>query len=286
MYIWNEGLIDKNISNIKNMLKNSKRKVEITFFTNILNIYKQIEKIKKEMTNERYLKEYYKLANPINIGEKDIEEINMLETVYKVSNFLENFNKEYHDYFIKMFRNGLIFLDKSDSKTKQNHYIDPINEMGFIYIRSNFKNDESISLIEEFAKVFQSSKNKKQFDDSKITFKDSFPLYLKYSFIKSLGLKTKDEIVEEIKNENETLFSKTKDLPSKLEKDEVSRKIVSNYFALFMFLNDDIEPTFENIDEFLYKNHDEIKTRELWSITNKNIEGINHVKDQNLCKKR
>ncbi len=286
MHIWNEYLIDKNILNIKNLLIKSKNKADIAYINSVLDIYKQIEDAKETVTEERYIKEYYKLVNPANIEEEDIEEKNMFDTVYQVSCFLENFNKEYYDYFNKMFKNGLIFLDKNSSYSKKTHYIDPINKMGFIHIKSNFENDESISLIEEFARVFQSFKNEKQFDDSKIAFKNSFPLYLKYSFINYLDLKTKDEIVNEIKEENEDLFSKIKDYPSKLEKDNISRKIVSNYFAMFMFLNNDIEPTFDSIDEFLYKNHNDTKARELWSIANKNIEGIDHIKDRDLGKNR
>lgn len=286
MYIWNEYLIEKNLNNIKKLLIKSKKQEDVAILNNVLYTYYKIEDIAKDITEERYLREYSKFANVANIEDDDICERNMLHTIYEVSYFLKDFNEEYFEYFDKMLKSGLIFLDKSESKVKSNHYLDPINKMGFIHIRSDFNNIESSSLIEEFGRVLQSSKNEKSFDESKIAFKDAFPLYLKYSMMNYYGINSKEDIVETIKLENEEIFAKMNKLDSKLEKEYSSREMVSNYFTMFMFLNNDIDATFDSVNEFMHKNHNNTKIRNLWTIANKNVEGIDHIKEQSLSKKK
>lgn len=292
MTFWNENLIEKNIKNIKNKLLKLSKKQDFMFFLKTLDTYEKIQDILSNMTEEKYIKYVEDLNkvgfsfDPINIEASDLENPNIFMTIYEVSNFLENFNIEYYDHFNDMLKKGLIFFEKEENRS-QNHFIDPINNMGFIHIKSDFKNTESIALIREFAKVYQIENNEYPFNENIILFEDSFPLYLESSMLSFYEPKSKDDILDSLKDKNEELFKLTQSSDvCPIDKYGYSRQITSNYLAMFMLLNNDIDGSFDSVDEFLYKNNKDNRASTLWSIANQNTEQIDHMKNSSLSKVR
>lgn len=292
MTFWNENLIEKNIKNIKNKLIKLSKKQDFMFFLKTLDTYEKIIDISNNMTEEKYIKYVEDLNkvgfsfDPFNIEASNVETPNIFMTIYEVSNFLENFNINYYNYFNDMLKKGLVFLEKGE-KQGYNHFIDPINNMGFIHIRSDFKDTESIALIREFAKVYQIEKNQYPFNENMILFEDTFPLYLESSMLSFYEPKDRDNILNGLKNKNEELFKLTQNNSvCPIDKYGYSRQITSNYLAMFMLLNNDIDGSFDSVDEFLYKNNKDNRASTLWSIANQNTEQIDHMKNSSLSKVR
>lgn len=292
MTFWNENLIEKNIKNIKNKLLKLSKKQDFMFFLKTLDTYEKIQDILSNMTEEKYIKYVEDLNkvgfsfDPFNIEASNVETPNIFMTIYEVSNFLENFNIDYYDYFNDMLKKGLVFLEKGENQS-QNHFTDPINNTNFIHIKSDFKNTESIALIREFAKVYQIEKNQYSFNESMILFEDTFPLYLESSMLSFYEPKSKDDILDSLKDKNEELFKLTQRSDvCPIDKYDYSRKITSNYLSMFMLLNNDIDGSFDSVDEFLYKNNKDNRASTLWSIANQNTEQIDHMKNSSLSKVR
>ncbi len=294
MCSWNQYIIEKNINKIRNKLLISKEKDDIISLRNAAEVYIKMDKlmldvIEKEGDNFIY--------PPPFLADKDIDlsenDIYHSITIEKISNFLKEFNPEYYYFFNDMAKKGLISLHKNDDGINiSEHFIDPINKTSFIYVSSNSLEEEN-ELIKQFGYVYQIVNNEIPYDESKVLVKDAFPEYLLMSMKSFYNDDLKDSLIKEKYSVIDKLIIEQKAIEGdseskKEERKEIGNKIGSNYMAIFMFENNDIECSFKNVDEFIRRNNNNEgnKSRVLWQIANDNIEGIDHVKEHVVLKNK
>lgn len=280
MCSWNQHIIEKNIERIRKLLLKCKNKDEIMRLTRISHIYQKIDKITDEVIKREGDNYIYPLRN---LSEStNSNDVYHSSTMDRVSIFLMSFNPDYYEEFSNMKENGLISLHKNeDGIVSSEHFIDDVNNCSFIYVSSNDFENESEELIGQFGYVYQAMYN--DYDESNILFLDAFPDYLKMSMRYYYDNSLKDEIIDDMAYKNQLLFDSVDSLDKNIQgynkkKKEYAKKIASNYLALFMFLNNDIEYTFDNVDKFIENNNISSNSRILWNIANGNIEGIDHIK--------
>ncbi len=293
MCSWNQYIIDKNLEKIRNRMIYSEDKNEIDFLTSSAEVYRKVfelmnQVISKEGENYIYPPSF-RDNQRIDLDNNDIYHSNTIE---KVSKFLMEFNPEYYNVFMALAKNGLISLHKNeDGKNVGEHFVDRANKTCFIYVSSNDSELESEELIRQFGYVYQTINNEIEYDESRILIADAFPNYLVLSMKYHYNNDLKIALINEIKQKNNKLFKELMTLNEKKSKNiklkkMLANQISSNYMSLFMFLNNDIECSFKNVDEFVKVNNEDYNSSLLWSIANNNSEGINHAKEQILLKKK
>lgn len=275
MCSWNQHIIEKNIEKIKKLLLKSRNEDEIIRLTRISDMYYKMDKI----TDQVITKEGDNYIYPLRDLD-DNSDIYHSYTIDKVLTFLREFNIEYYNEFSSMIEKGLVSLHKNeDGKDTSEHFIDDVNKSSFIYVSSNDFEIEAQELIGQFGYIYQAMHN--NYDESNILFIDSFPDYLKMSMKCYYDNSLKEEIVDDIAYKNQLLFDSSDNLNTNEQdyykkKNEYAKELASNYLALFMFLNNDIEYSFDNVNNFIKNNNTLGDFNTLWNIANGNIEGIDH----------